>query len=820
MVNLLKKTWFLMVPIALAWMLSTGLSCSSPSEGTSYKLGTFSVHVRGTSLSVTDQYGRTILPEYNNTFIFGSGTPYVNEQFGSFAITETAIWVKPDNFDVISSTEDRIVIRTNSSAGNGYIIIMPINNNMLGISVTAPSGTASSDQSIDRIVLNLSCNSNDHFYGLGEQYNSFDQKGNIIGIWAQDHGFLQAIPITSNLQAALHPTYFPEPFMLTNKPAGLLISSTAYSKFDLCASNPKQASIELWDTNMNIILISDIDPIHIIRDFTGIVGRQPLSPPWVIGPWISVEGGSVSLTTTAAQLRTNRIPSSAIWYQDWIGGNNKGNDGYDILYHWTPDYTLYPDMAGVNMTLNAMGFKALSYFNSFVDGSLDQWNTAETNGYLITDSTGTPDTFIGPFLSSGSMVDPTNPSATTWVQGFMQSATTLGFNGWMADFGEWMPFDSYMKAGPASLLHNEYPVLWAKLNYQALSSAIPSGDFVFFMRSGYLGSQPYQPVVWAGDQDTDFDPTFGLPTVITAALNMGVSGVPIFTHDIAGYASFANPPSTKELYFRWTELGCFTPVMRTHNGYDYYTNWNWNTDEDTITMFKTYATLHVELFPYIYTYITQAHNNGTPIMQALWLKFSNDPKTALINDAYMFGDEMLVAPVITQGAISRTFYLPYGNWYPFNGGNVIAGGISVTVNAPMNTIPVYVPAGSIIPMLTEAPDTLITGTTLSVTTLADEITAQTIRVYPGVDGSFTVYDSSSFSLTSSSNGLNPQDGMNLTNQNGQELQPCGSMDNGAVACGMIGGTSFDVNGNSSGINIFTLQGKPSNPATVYRIEVF
>ncbi len=815
----MKRMAYLVITALLFSILTTG--CTSSSSGVkSYKLGTFNVQVGGTTLSVTDQFGRTILPGYNNTFMFGSGTPSVKETFGSFAITETATWIKPVSFTVLSSNNGYMSIAVNTPLGNsyaqGYISITPISTTLLGISITAPAGTTATGQPINRTMLNMACSSNDHFYGLGEQYNSFDQKGNIVGIWTQDHGFLQDTLIASSFQAALHPTYFPEPFMLTSKPAGLLISSAAYSKFDLCASNAKQASIELWDTTMHIILISDSDPIHIIQDFTGIVGRQPLSPPWVIGPWISVEGGSLSLTTTADQLRTNGIPSSAIWYQDWVGGNADG-PRYDLPYHWTPDYTLYPDMAGVNMTLNTMGFKALAYFNSFVDEALDQWTQATTNGYLITGSAGQPYTFTGAHGTPESMVDLTDPAANTWVEGYMQSATTLGFSGWMADFGEYLPFDSYMQAGAAPMLHNEYPVLWAKLNYQAMSTEIPSGDFAFFMRSGYLGSQPYQPVVWGGDQNTDFDPTFGLPTVVPAAINMGISGVPIFTHDIAGFSSVANPPSTQELYFRWTELGCFTPVMRTHNGLDYFTNWNWNSNTATIQMFKTYATLHVELFPYIYTYLTRAHDSGTPIMQALWLKYYTDPKTATIDDEYLFGDNMLVAPVITQGATSRTLYLPQGNWYPFNGGNAVAGGVSVTVSAPVDSIPVYVPAGSIIPMLTQAPDTLITGTTVTTgTTLADVITAQTIRVYPGASGSFTVYDGSSFSLTSSITGLNPANGLALTDGSGQALQPCAATDSSVVACGMISGTTFEVN--STGI--FTLQGTPANPATAYRIEVF
>ncbi len=815
----MTKTSYVLSIILIAFIAVAG--CGGPSGGTSYRLGPFSVRVGGTGLTVTDRYGRTILPgSADGTVVFGSAVPAVKGMLGLFTVTETASWMQPGTLSVTASTPEQLNIRITTAAGSGYIVISPLDNHLLGISITAPSGTMAAGQAINRIKLNLSCGPGDHFYGLGEQYSGLDQKGNVVGIWAQDHGFLQDAPNKAMEQAAFHATYFPEPFMLTSKPAGILISSTAYSRFDLCASDPGQASIELWDSGMRVILISDADPLHIVQDFTGIVGRQPLSPPWVIGPWVSVEGGSVSVTTAAAQLRANGIPASAIWYQDWGGAQFMPPDGLQTGHNWRPDFDRYPDMAGMNATLDAMGFKALAYFNSFVNTARDYYPVAAASGFLITQSAGAPYTFTGSLFSPESMLDVSNGDAAAWMQGFMFTAVSLGFSGWMADFGEWLPYDAYMEAGPAAILHNEYPVLWAKMNYQLMSSAIPSGDFAFFMRSGYIGSQPYQPVVWAGDQNTDFDTDFGLPTIVSAAVNLGISGVPIVTHDIAGYASVSNPPSTKELYFRWTELGCFTPVMRTHNGYAYYANWNWNTDADTIRMFDTYATLHVALFPYIYTYMTGAHDLGTPIMQALWLRFYNDPKTAAIDDEYLFGDELLVAPAITQGAATRTLYLPEGDWYPFDGGSAAAGGVSVTVPAPVYAIPVFVPAGSVIPMLTQAPATLITGTSVTVSTLADVITAQTIRVYPGANGGFTVYDGSTFTLTSTAGGLNPTTGTIMTDQDGRTLRQCDSMDTGAVACGMITGASFEAHGTNRGTDVFTLYGRPSNPATSYRIEVF
>ncbi len=814
----MMKTRFPAAAVLIMTIMAAG--CTGSPAGGSYRLGAFSVHIGGTSLSVTDRFGRNVLPGFaDGTFVFGSATPSVDALFGSFKMTETATWARTLAFRVTHADPSRLVVTISSSAGDGYMVIAPLSDAMLGISVTAPSVPADGGQAVNRTVLNLSCGGSDHFYGLGEQYEGFDQKGTIVGIWAQDHGFLQDTS-PGALPAYFHPTYFPEPFVVTSAPAGILISSTAYSRFDLCATSPRQASIELWDSSMRILIISDADPIHIIQDFTGIVGRQPLSPPWVIGPWIIASGGSAGVLDTALQLRRDGIPSSAIWYTDWVGSHPNGTgNGYQEPYHWTPDFSLYPDMAGLNMTLNGEGFKALAYFNSFVDSTLDQWSTAAGSGYLITTTAGLPYTFTGPAFVPFSMVDLSDPSAAAWIQGYQQNAIGLGFSGWMADFGEWLPYDAYMKAGAGPLLHNEYPVLWAKTNYRAMSSAIPSGDFVYIMRSGYLGSQPYQPVVWAGDQDTDFDPRFGLPTVIAASLNMGVSGVPIFTNEIAGYASLACPTSTKELFFRWTELNCFTPLMRTTDGYASSVNWSWNFT-DTTAVFDDYATLHVELFPYIYTYMTEASALGTPIMRALWLRYYDDPNTAAIDDEYLFGDELLVAPVVTQGATTRTLYLPRGEWYPFGGGSAVAGGVSVTAAAPVDAIPVYVPAGSVIPMLTQAPATLVTGTTVTVTTLADVITAQTVRVYPGADGGFTVYDGSVFTLTSSAGGLNPARGAVLTDRSGRGLKPCASADAGAVACGMISGTTFAVSCAVNGAGVFTLSGVPSDPATSYRIEAF
>jgi alpha-glucosidase len=222
-----------------------------------------------------------------------------------------------------------------------------------------------------------------------------------------------------------------------------------------------------------------------------------------------------------------------------------------------------------------------------------------------------------------------------------------------------------------------------------LEQARPDGDWVMFARSGFTGVQGVAQIHWVGDQQTDWGELDGLPTVTPALLNLGLAGQPFVSLDIAGFSVGAGP-STKELYMRWTELGAFAPVMRTHQGADKENNWNWNKDEDTITHFRKFTYVHCALMNDFMTLAAEAEESGAPIIRHLMLVFPDDRETWSISDQFLIGDSLLVAPVTEEGAKSRSVYFPAGTWYDvWRPGEAVQGGERLTVNAPIGFPPVY-----------------------------------------------------------------------------------------------------------------------------------
>jgi len=169
-------------------------------------------------------------------------------------------------------------------------------------------------------------------------------------------------------------------------------------------------------------------------------------------------------------------------------------------------------------------------------------------------------------------------------------------------------------------------------------------------------------------------------------INLGLSGVPYVTHDIAGYSG---GPSTKELFMRWTELGAFTPVMRTHEGLRAAENWAWDSDAETTAHFARFARIHQALLPELEAAAREAASSSMPIVRHLVLMFPDDPNVVGQAEEYMFGDTLLVAPVIEEGATRRELYLPAGHWFHVFTGAEYDGGQTLTVDAPIGTPAVF-----------------------------------------------------------------------------------------------------------------------------------
>ena len=188
------------------------------------------------------------------------------------------------------------------------------------------------------------------------------------------------------------------------------------------------------------------------------------------------------------------------------------------------------------------------------------------------------------------------------------------------------------------------------------------------------------------DQEADFSETDGLPTVVPAMINTGMSGQPFVTHDIGG---FSGGPREREVFWRWTELGAFTPFMRTHEGNNKDKNWQWNTDAETTAHFTRFVRIHDALKPEMLEWAERAAVTSEPIVKHLMLAFPDDPEVRTIADQYLLGDALLVAPVVTEGAVSRSVYLPEGDWFHIWSGEQYTGKQMIDIDAPLGYPPVF-----------------------------------------------------------------------------------------------------------------------------------
>ena len=408
----------------------------------------------------------------------------------------------------------------------------------------------------------------------------------------------------------------------------------------------------------------------------------------------------------ARRLRQEGIPASALWAYDLsdIAGNMVAPHG---------EWGYYGPPRQFTEALHQLGFKVLWYVKPFVFPYLTPYFSPNPdyeqglkNHFFVLTSKGEPVGPSYPLIEGEKLVmtgnlDFTAPPAVDWWQKKIQVALTdYDFDGWMEDYGEYVDEDyqfAYSKTAGRDMA-NLYTLFYHKITFLIAKKLKP--DAVGFSRSGYAGSQGYSPVIWGGDQTADWTAERGLASLVPAGITAGLSGFAVWGPDI-GCAT-----SSKELYIRWTQFGALTPVMRTHAwGMPNFSVDIWF-DSQTIEIFRRYAKLHTSLFPYFYTFAVEATKDGLPVIRHPMLEWPDDPQTYDAENEYLLGDKILVAPVLKEGARTRTLYLPKGSWVDYWTGSMLQGGRQVEVQAPLERIPIFVKAGSVIPMVSPATETL------------------------------------------------------------------------------------------------------------------
>lgn len=548
---------------------------------------------------------------------------------------------------------------------------------------------------INRLWIRINSQKDEHVYGCGEQFSHFDLRGRKYPLFLTEQGVGRNKKTFSTFMADqlegaggdYYSTYFPQPTFVSDRKYYCHVADSSYMEFDFTQDDYHE--LEIWNVPEKLVISSRNSFVELLEDMSGLLGRQPELPDWVYeGVWIGMQGGTETVLKKLQNALDKGLKVSAVWAQDWEG-KRITYFGKRLMWNWEWDYKLYPGLDREIKVLNEKGIRFLGYINPYlaVEGKL--FGEAVNNGYLIKNNKGEDYiTDMGAFMAGH--VDLTNPAAFEWYKGVIKNNMIgFGLSGWMADFGEYLPTDAVLHNGvSAELMHNMWPVLWAKVNRDAVEEAGKLGEVVFFMRAGYTGSQKYTTLMWAGDQNVDWSQDDGLPSVMTAALSLGMTGLGLHHSDIGGYTTLFELKRTKELFMRWAEMGAFAPVMRTHEGNRPDDNWQFDSDEDTLLHYAKMSRIYTALAPYIKEAVKQNSEKGIPVMRPLLLHYEKDEKVYSVQNEFLLGRDLLVAPVTEPERISWKAYLPEDNWVHLWSGKEFGGG-EAEVEALLGFPPVF-----------------------------------------------------------------------------------------------------------------------------------
>lgn len=449
-------------------------------------------------------------------------------------------------------------------------------------------------------------------------------------------------------------------------------------------------------------------PREIMENYTGAVGRAPVMPSDLLGLWQCKLRYRTQdeVLSVARKYKELGIPLDVIVI-DFFHWTRQGD--------WQFDKKYWPDPKAMCDELHAMGTKVVVSVWPSVDRKSIHFNEMYERGYLTRTDRGSIETYD--YMGDCLLIDVTNPDARKYVWDICRkNYWDYGIDIFWLDNAEPdmavydFDIDRYYM-GPALTCSNIYPLLYAKGFYDGEEEALKKDStrhpVVNLLRSGWVGSQKYATLLWSGDIQSTFE---SLRNSVTAGLQMGIAGIPWWTTDIGGFMwGNVETPEFKQLLIRWYEWAVFGPILRMHGDREPFdipnlddehdfgggsqhtgrANELWSYGEDNFKIMKKYLDKRLAMKPYLEKLYNEAHENGSPILRTMFYEFPDDPVCWELEDQYMFGDAYLVAPIMTIDTYSRSVYLPAGKWQNDETGEVVEGGKTIEVEAPIDVIPVF-----------------------------------------------------------------------------------------------------------------------------------
>ncbi len=594
-------------------------------------------------------------------------------------------------------------------------LLMKVQENLLQAEIVT------NDPSIEALGIDFAAQPDEHYLGFGERFNRIDQRGQEIDLY-----------VINGASGGL--TYKPIPFFMSSAGYGVRLLTSYRTKVRLaCYDDPSVVSIRTEANQLSFQLWSGQPFAELLTHYTQLLEQPLYQPPaWIFGPWKSRDWTAETQETVEEDLRLPR--------QLNLPGTVKLIDAaWELQLNDFEFNSSFPDPQGMVAEARKLGYRIVIWVGPWIVKSPPNqaiYDECARRGFLIKDGTGQP--YVHRLGNSpgfmGSCLDFTNPDTIIWWQSHIEKLVKMGFDGFKTDFGEQVPEDAIFYNGKTGKeMHNLFPLLYNQVTYEAMQRHTHG---ILLARSAWDGSQSYC-ALFGGDQSSDFGPATGFPSVIKASQNAGISGFPFYASDIGGY--FGTP--TESVFARWITFGAFLPIMQLH-GLGCREPWKYS--PRILDHYRRYARLHMDLFPYIYTYALEASETGVPIMRAMAFTYPEDPAiwNPMYELQYCFGRELLVSPIYSGHSTEWSLYLPAGGWRNFWNGEPYFGGKEITMQVSVDDIPVFVRAGAIIPFLDPSPDTLLP--------VMDEPEIKVagndlrLQLYPGTKGEFCLYDGTEF----------------------------------------------------------------------------
>lgn len=584
----------------------------------------------------------------------------------------------PQEFTLISSST---VVKVNRKSGR------VIFTNLAGDTLLSESGGVNNSAKVKSI--SFKNDGGDNFYGAGERGHSLRLNGDTLVMYnRQNYGYTAGDPRISQMGITV-------PYFASDRGYGILFDDYNASELVLgdsivyTSDTPKPLSYYFINGNRTLAGTTE--------GYTVLTGRQSLPPFWALGYITSKYGYHNEQEALGAidSLKRRGYPVDGIVFDlYWYGVETDMG-----RLEW--DKKQFPNHRRMLDSLNAMGVNTILISQPYINkkGAIDNYNLLDSKGMLTHDKNG--DTHdVTTWVGDAGMFDISNPDTREWLWNRLKPLTAEGLAGWWGDLGEpeVHPLTIVHNNGEtASQYHNVYGNEWSRLIYEGLRKDFPEKRPILLMRGGTAGLQRYSVFPWTTDVSRSWG---GLQPQVNLMLNSGLSGLGYMSSDIGGFAVDPAHPYDPELYVRWLEMGVFTPVLRTHAQFKpepyQYTQYE--------KIIRKFIKMRYEWLPYNYTLAYQNAAFGLPLARPLnFHSDSQSDKYHDIQDEYLWGEEVLVAPVMTKGARSRKVVFPDGEWINWNNPALkYRGETTAIVKAPLDELPIFVKAGSFIPQYTEA----------------------------------------------------------------------------------------------------------------------